>query len=467
MPRMTSSAVRVETDLLGPIDTPAQAYWGAHTQRALGNFDLLGQPTPWPLIRAMAQVKKACAHTNGELGFLPPPMVQAIVQACDEVIHGTLGPAHFPVDALQGGAGTSTHMNLNEVLANRALELLGHAKADYDTLHPIEHVNLHQSTNDVVPTALKIAAIEACRTLSEALARLQGAFQGREAAFQGVIKMGRTEWQDAVPMTLGQEFSAFAEAISRDRWRAFKCEERLRIVNLGGTAIGNGLTAPRAYIFRVIEVLRAVTGQGLSRGENLIDATANADCFVEVSGALNACAATLAKIADDLRRLQWLGEIRLPACQAGSSIMPGKVNPVLLEATIQAALKTMANDGLIAAAAARGSLQINEFMPLIALALLESLRLLEHTARMLTPFIEAIDADAARCQAYVMNSPSLATALLPVIGYERATALVQAYRAESATLTFGDFLKREVGEAVVAEALTPQRLLSLGRPSHA
>ena len=274
---------RKEKDGLGEMDVPADAYWGIHTERARRNFALTGRTAPEPLIRALVMVKKACALANRELGYLPAEKADAILAACDELIGGA--PAgQFPVDALQGGAGTSTHMNVNEVIANRALEVLGFAKGDYARLHPIEDVNLHQSTNDVYPTALKIAAIFGLRQLSESVAGLQNAFQKKEKEFSGIVKIGRTEMQEAVPLTLGAEFSAFAEAFARDRWRTFKCEERLRTVNLGGTAVGTGLTAPRNYIFLVIERLREVTGLGLTRGENAVDQTANADCFVEVSG---------------------------------------------------------------------------------------------------------------------------------------------------------------------------------------
>ncbi len=304
---------RREHDGLGELEIPAGTLWGIHTQRALNNFPATGRCVPPVLIGSIAVVKHAAAMTNAELGFLAPDLAKAIIKGCTKICEG--GPEidrQFPLDALQGGAGTSTNMNVNEVIANLALIELGKAPGDYANVHPLHHVNLHQSTNDVYPTALRIAAIAGVRSLSNAFAKLQGAFQAKETAFQAIVKMGRTELQPAVPMTLGQEFSAFAEAIARDRWRTFKCEERLRLCNIGGTAIGTGLTAPRAFIFRIIEILRGLTGMGLSRNENVIDATANADALVEVSGILKASATNLAKIAGDLRLLHFLGEIALP-----------------------------------------------------------------------------------------------------------------------------------------------------------
>jgi aspartate ammonia-lyase len=321
---------RTEHDLLGSRELPADAYAGIHTARARENFSLSGYPVPASLLHAFGLVKKACALANRDLGFLKPAVADAMVQACEEVAAGAFDE-HLALDALQGGAGTSTNMAVNEVVANRALEILGRAKGDYDTIHPILHVNLHQSTNDVYPTAAKVAAIGRLRTLSEAAASLQNVFQKKEKEFDGILTMGRTEWEDAVPITLGRQFASFADAVARDRWRTFKCEERLRVVNLGGTAVGSGLTAPRSYIFLAAEKLRAVTGLGLTRAENLMDQTANADPFVEVSGSLNAMATNLAKIARDLRFLHSRGELRLPAVQAGSSVMPGKINPVIPE----------------------------------------------------------------------------------------------------------------------------------------
>lgn len=457
---------RQEQDALGTVEIPADALWGVHTQRALNNFPNTGRCVPYVLIGSIAVVKQAAAVTNAELGFIKRDVADAIVTACGQVCEGGAEmERHFPLDALQGGAGTSTNMNVNEVIANLALRALKKPLGDYKTVHPLLHVNLHQSTNDVYPTALRIAAIAGVRQLADAFAKLQGAFQDKEAAFQGIAKMGRTELQPAVPMTLGQEFSAYAEAIARDRWRTFKCEERLRLVNLGGTAIGTGLTAPRAFIFRVIEVLRALTGMGLSRNENVIDATANADAFVEVSGILKASAANLGKIAADLRLLHFLGEIALPPLQAGSSIMPGKINPVMTEAVMQVAMAARANDAIVTDCAAHGTLQINEFMPLLAWALLDTMAMLESAARAFTQHIAGITADAARCAAHLADSPTLVTAFLPKIGYERAEELAKEFvaaRSQDPQLTLRVFLSEKLGPQVVDEVLAAPNLVKLG-----
>jgi len=420
-------------------DTP----WGIHTARALENFPIPGPPVNPRLLKAYAQVKKACALANKELGFLPSEKADAIIEAC------SLPPAPCPLPALQGGAGTSTHMLLNEVIGKLA------------GAHPIEEVNLHQSTNDTYPTALKIAAIGGVRELSEAFAALQGGFQSLENRWAGLTILGKTELMDAVPLTLGAQFASFAGAFARDRWRTFKCEERLREVNLGGTAVGTGLTAPRSYIFLVVEKLREVTGLGLCGAENRVEATANTDCFVEVSGILNAAAVNLIKVSDDLRRLMMLGEIKLPAVQAGSSIMPGKINPVILESVIQIGIKVKANNGILADCASRGSLQICEFMPLLAEALLESIDLLLAGTRMLAKHAEGIDANQGRCLERLYASPEIITAFLPLLGYDRCTELVKKYEEQNG-LTVREFLEQELGKETVEKILAPQNLMSLG-----
>jgi len=422
---------RREQDALGQRDLPDDVRWGIHTLRAAENFPLLGRTVSPALARAFGAVKLAAARTNRALGFLPDtPEMDALERACRELLDGVLAP-DVVVDALQGGAGTSTNMNVNEVLANRALELLGRAHGEYGVVSPAAHANLHQSTNDTFPTALRIAAIWALRDLERTVLALQEAFQTQERAFAHVVKVGRTEYQDAVLTTLGREMGAYAEALGRDRWRLAKCEERLRVVNLGGTAIGTGVAAPRDYIFRVVEALRDITGLGLARAENLVDATQNADVFVEVSGLVKALASTLIKISGDLRLMSsgpeaGLGEVRLPPRQAGSSIMPGKVNPVIPEAVTQAALLAIGHDHALTAAVAMGSLELNAFLPLVAHALLESLDVTARACDILGRHcVAGIEADEARCRAHVENATASATALLPLIGYERAAALVE------------------------------------------
>jgi aspartate ammonia-lyase len=451
---------RIEKDGIGDMRVPYDAYWGIHTQRALANFAISPLRIDPCFIKAFALVKKACAQANLQLGFLDKTRAVAIVGACDELIEGKFAD-QFPLDALQGGAGTSTNMNVNEVIANRAIELLGKAKGDYACVNPLEDVNLNQSTNDTYPTALKVAAIAQVRVLSQAIAGLQGAFQKKEKEFAAIVTIGRTEMQEAVPITLGAEFGAFAEAFGRDRWRAFKCEERLRLVNIGGTAVGTGITAPRSYIFLVIEKLREITGMGLARGENVLDQTANSDCFVEVSGILKAHASNVIKICNDLRLKNLLGEIRLPALQAGSSIMPGKVNPVMLEAGIQTAMKVIANDLIITDACSKSTLQINEFMPLLAHSLLESLSMLIAVHNILAQHIALITADEGVCRAYFEKSPMIITALVPHIGYEKAAGLIDEFFS-SGKDNLKEFLTGKIDTELLERVFSPYNLTALG-----
>lgn len=450
---------RLESDALGTARVPAAAYWGVHTARAVANFPLTGRAVRTELVRAMALVKLACANANHELGFLPQKEWQAVSDACREVAEGGLHD-EFVVDALQGGAGTSTNMNVNEVIANRAEELLGGRLGEYARIDPLRHVNLHQSTNDVYPTAVRIAAIHLLEKLEQSIARLQSSFQEKEASFRNILKVGRTQLQDAVPITLGMECSAWAECLSRDRWRIFKCNERLRVVNLGGTAAGTGITAPRAYIFLVIEKLRETTGLGFARAENLVDATQNVDPLVEVSGILKAHAVNLFKIASDLRLLSsgpmaGIGELRLPPVQAGSSIMPGKVNPVICEAVSQAALRAMADDAAVTQAAFLGQLELNAFMPLLADSLLGGMRLLTRACRMLDEkCVRGLEADEATCARHLHRSFATVTALVPALGYELAGEI--AAQAHST----GQSVREAVLERGLLEEHELDRLLS-------
>lgn len=451
---------RTESDLLGSITTDANNDFGIHTIRAMQNFADTNLQIPLIFIKAYMMVKKAAATTNSSLGYLEQKKANAILQACDFFIEN---PTNIPVDALQGGAGTSTNMAINELIANKALTLLNEEKGNYDKISPTEDVNMHQSTNDTYPTALKVAAILKLRNLSKYTEKLQGSFQRKEKDFADLIKMGKTEMQYAHPMTLGKEFSAFAEAISRDRWRIFKCEERLRVVNLGGTAIGTGLGAPRDYIFTATENLRTISGIGLARSENLTDQTANSDLFTETSGIIKTMAVNLIKICTDLRGLHFAGEINLPKMQTGSSIMPGKVNPVIMENMIQISIKVLANDFIVNECASRASYQINEFMPLLGYAFLESLSMLEKAADKLSHHIDNITASPANMTNVLNTSLSTITSFVPYIGYKKCEKLTKQYKElENKEIIFTDFLKENLGEALVKKVLSPQKINSMG-----
>ena len=428
---------RLEKDLLGEKEVPVTAYYGVYTVRALENFPLSGCKVNKELIKAIALIKKAAAGVNEELGYVEHTVSTAIMTAATEVMEGSW-ESEFVIDALQGGAGTSTNMNVNEVIANRAIELLGGKFGDYRMVHPLDHVNLHQSTNDVYPTALRIAAIWLLKQLSDACAYLQERLQEKESEFGGIIKVGRTQLQDAVPMMLGQEFGAWAQAVSRDRWRLYKVEERLRQTNLGGTAIGTGMNADRKYIYMMNDRVRQLAKAGLSRAENMVDLTQNADVFVEVSGLIKALAVNLGKIANDMRLLAsgpraGLGEIHLPERQAGSSLMPGKVNPVIPEAVNQCAYHVIAGDMAITLAAQAGQLELNAFLPLIAHHLLGNIQLLTNCVRMFADFcVKGIQADDSRCRELLEGSLTTVSALVPYVGYDQATVVArQAYSTKS------------------------------------
>ncbi len=433
------STFRQEKDLLGVRDVPADALWGVHTLRAIENFPLAGRPVHRELVHAYGAVKLAAARTNHELGRWEPVTMAAIEAACQEMMAARLDE-HVVVDALQGGAGTSTNMNVNEVLANRALQILGRPLGDYATLSPLDDINRHQSTNDTYPTALRVAAIRGLRRLEATLVALVEAFQEKEKQFAHVVKVARTELQDAVLTTLGREMGAYAEAFARDRWRVYKCEERLRVVNLGGTAIGTGLGAPRQYIFRVVEHLRNITGLGLARAENLVEATQNADALVEVSGILRTVASNLLKVANDLRWLSsgpdaGLGEIRLPERQAGSSIMPGKVNPVIPEAACQAAIAVMGHDQIMVQAASAGNFELSQFLPLVADSLLTMLDLLAAACDIFARLcVAGIEAHEVQCRWHVEGATAAATALVDELGYTRVSQLSKDAVAQGKTL---------------------------------
>ena len=398
-------------------------FYGKETEHAVENFRLHHKKTDLHLIYAMATVKKAAALSYAELG-IKPEVYRCIAEICDRIIRGKFDES-FVVEALQGGAGTSTHMNVNEVIAAAASEAAGFP------IHPIDDVNRGQSTNDVYPTALRIAAIRLLRNLSDACAHLQEALQKRENEFDPIKKLGRTELMDAVPITLGSEFGAYAQAIARDRWRLYKVEERLRQVNIGGTAVGRYDNAERKYRFRVIEKLRELTGIGLAAAEYPMDITQNNDVFVEVSGLLKALAVNLMKIANDIRLMNsgpkgGFGEIRLPELQKGSSIMPGKVNPVIPEMVMQCAMRVIANDTAITLAASHGEFELNAFLPLMADSLLEGLSLLEHGVSIFNEkCIAILKANEEQCRRLLENSFAPVTSYVPSLGYDTVAETVK------------------------------------------
>ncbi|WP_433359026.1 aspartate ammonia-lyase [Streptosporangium sp. CA-115845] len=423
---------RQEHDLLGERHVPADAYYGIHTLRAVENFPISGTPlSTYPeLIWALACVKQAAAEANNDLGLLPGAACEAIVRACDEIRAGRLHE-HFVVDVFQGGAGTSTNMNTNEVIANRALELLGHSRGSYEHIHPLDDVNKSQSTNDVYPTALRLGLHRATQPLRAALAELSHAFVAKSVEFTDIVKIGRTQLQEAVPMTLGQEFAAFAAMVAQDERRLGEVATQLTEINLGGTAIGTGLNAPPDYPLLACIRLSQITDIPVVTAPDLIRATSDTGVFVEFSGVLKRTAVTLSKICNDLRLLSsgphaGLAEIALPAVQAGSSIMPGKVNPVIPEVVNQVAFAVIGNDATVTLAAEAGQLQLNAFEPVIAHSLFLSLRHLATACTVLSRrCVDGVTADAQRLRRSVETSIGLATALTPHIGYGSATAMAR------------------------------------------
>ena len=452
-----SDKTRIERDALGEMTIPADKLYGVHTARALENFPISGLRSHPLFIRSLAEVKLACAIANTDLEYLDKRKGMAIQSACREIAEGK-NIDQFTLDALQGGAGTSTNMNMNEVIARLA----------GDDVHPLRDVNMHQSTNDVYPTAVVVTLLKQLRALENDVAKLQDTFQAKEQQFHDVVKLGRTQLQDAVPMTLGQEFGAYAEAIARDRWRIFKCRERIKVINLGGTAIGTGLGAPRKYIFKTTDVLRRITGLNIARGENLVDATQNLDAIAEVSGILKAYAVNLFKIASDLRLLAsgphgGLSEITLPAMQAGSSIMPGKINPVIPEAVSQAALKIMANDSLITHATSLGQLELNQFYPLIAYTMMESLEILQNVSRIFKErCVDGIRANEDSCRENLMKSPLIATVLVPRLGYHKVESLIREAAEKGVSVLDHISESESIPMDELEDLLAPKNMYKLG-----
>lgn len=461
-----TTVTRTEIDFLGPMEVPADAYWGVQTARAIENFPITGQKiSNMPnLIRALAHIKKAAASVNGELGAISSAHARAIVQVCDEIVAGQLHD-QFVVDVIQGGAGTSTNMNANEVIANRGLELMGFARGRYDMLHPNDHVNASQSTNDVYPTALRLAAWTGIGRLLQALAGLREAFDQKAKAFEDILKIGRTQLQDAVPMTLGQEMLAYAVMLGEDEQRLSEARALMLEVNLGATAIGTGINAPAGYAKNVVDRLAQYSGVPVVASPNLVEATQDTGAFVQLSGVLKRIACKLSKIANDLRLLSsgpqaGLGDIFLPARQAGSSIMPGKVNPVIPEVVNQVAYEVIGNDLMITMASESGQLQLNAFEPVMGWALTNSI---EHLTNACNTFqhhcVRGIEANTVLLARRVAESVTLVTALNPIIGYEKAARIAKTVLQEGGTIAevadrLGILKKEDVEALLVADTLT-------------
>ena len=470
---MDTPLFRIEHDLLGDREVPADVYYGVHTLRARENFAITGTAISiYPeLIKALACIKQAAALSNHELGLLDEQRCNAISAACTELLDGKLHE-QFVVDVIQGGAGTSTNMNANEVIANRALELLGHRKGEYQYLHPNEQVNIGQSTNDVYPSALKIATWFGILGLIDAMAVLRQAFEAKAEEFQDVLKMGRTQLQDAVPMTLGQEFSTYAVMLGEDEQRLREAVLLLCEINMGATAIGTGITAHPDYAPLVLRHLREITGIPLQTAPNLIEATQDCGAFVQLSGVLKRVAVKLSKTCNDLRLLSsgpraGLGEINLPPMQAGSSIMPGKVNPVIPEVVNQIAFEVIGNDITVTFAAEAGQLQLNAFEPIIAHSLFKSVGHLRNGCLTLAErCVKGITANKEYLRSTVTNSIGIVTALNPYIGYANATSVAQEAHATGGSvydivLQRGLLGKEQLDQLLQPEVLTRPTPLNL------
>jgi len=460
---------RIEHDLLGEREVPMDAYYGVHTLRALENFPISGIPiSTYPnMVRALACVKQACALANHELGLLDEEHANAIVKACEEIRAGKLH-SQFVVDVIQGGAGTSTNMNANEVIANRALELLGFARGDYKELHPLEHVNLSQSTNDAYPTAIKVALQFEIVELIAAMEVLRLAFAEKANEFKDILKMGRTQLQDAVPMTLGQEFSTYAVMLEEDQHRLREAASLIREINLGATAIGTGINAHPEYAALACKHLSEITGISYVTAGNLVEATQDAGAFVQLSGVLKRVAVKLSKVCNDLRLLSsgpraGFGEINLPTVQAGSSIMPGKVNPVIPEVVNQIAFLVIGNDVTVSFAAEGGQLQLNAFEPIIAHSLFDNLIYLRNGCLTLAErCVRGITANREHLANLLNRSIGIVTALNPLIGYENASAVAKEAHATGKgvaeiVLEKGLLTKEQLDEVLRPEVLTQPR----------
>ncbi len=460
------TTTRTERDSIGEMQIQQSADYGIHTARAVDNFPMTGmQLRHFPeLVQSLAMTKKACAMANMELGALDDRIGNAILRACDRVIAGE-GHRDFIVDMLQGGAGTSTNMNANEVIANLALRELQKPAGDYATIHPNDHVNLSQSTNDVYPTAVRLTMVRSCPALIAQLEQLKAAFTAKAGEFHDIIKVGRTQLMDAVPMRLGHEFRAFGITIGEDVERLREVANLLREVNLGGTAIGTGINTPEGYAAKAIHHLSDVSGEKLLLAGDLIEATSDMGAFITFSGVLKRIAVKLSKICNDLRLLNsgpraGFGEIRLPAMQAGSSIMPGKVNPVIPEVINQIAYQVIGNDLTVTLAAEGGQLQLNAFEPVIVLNILQSMRMLTRGMAVLREkCVNGIEADRERCQELLDHSLVAVTAINPYVGYAVASRVAKEALKSRRTIRDVVLAEKLMTEAQLVEAFSTDNLL--------
>lgn len=422
--------MRLESDSIGEMEVPGEAYYGVQALRANENFPITGNSLNPDFIKNMARIKRAAAITNMRAGRLKPEIANAIESACNEVVCGMFA-TEFIVDGIQGGAGTSANMNMNEVIANRAIEMLCGKKGDYSIVHPNDHVNMAQSTNDVIPTAGKLTVLDLLKKLEKSLKKLDSALYKKADEFDGVIKIGRTQLEDAVPMRLGQSFHAYATMIERDMDRIEKAKNEMYTVNMGATAIGTGINTSEYYFDHIVPTLAKVSGYPLVQADDLFDATENLDGFVRVSSCLKACAVNLSKMCNDLRILAsgpkaGFGEITLPAMQNGSSIMPGKVNPVIPEVVSQVAFHIIGHDVTITMAAEAGQMELNAFEPVVFYNLFDSISTLTHAVDTLTDnCIIGITVNEERCQKLLDASVGITTALCPYIGYKKAASLAK------------------------------------------
>ena len=463
METQNAPKMRLEHDFLGEMEIPANIYYGIQTMRALENFYVSGQPiSTFPeFIRALAWIKKAAAKANAKLGVLPENIEKGICAACDDIIEGKLLD-QFPVDVIQGGAGTSTNMNANEVIANRALEIMGHQKGEYQYCHPNNHVNCSQSTNDAYPSALRLALYV---KLGRLIDYLRQGFAAKGDEFAHVVKMGRTQLQDAVPMTLGMEFHAYANTLGEEITRLEEARKLALEINMGATAIGTGICSPKGYIDLVIKELWAVSGIPVKSSPNLVEATWDTGCYVQISGALKRSATKISKICNDLRLLSsgprtGLNEINLPKMQPGSSIMPGKVNPVMPEMVNQICFDIMGKDVTIAIASEAGQLELNVMEPIMALCMFNGINRLGKGIRALQDrCVNGITANTERCRQMVEHSIGIVTALLPYIGYEKAAAIAKEALATGKSVVQLAIDQNLLATGEIEKILSPENML--------